>query len=240
MQESHLFAFLGFEPDPARYEQSHVLPGDSYDVIACLVKRSSKVLEIGCGTGTLLECLSRRRDCKVFGIEPNKDRADLARQKGLTVIQAYLAPETRLPAASYDYIILADVLEHLDDPSMLLLNSKKYLKPGGSYIISVPNMIHWSVRLQILLGKLEYSQYGLLDATHLRWFTQKSIMRYLERLNFLIESVTYTNGLSLPCYYRVPLFARIPVGLKLKILGSLSEVLPNLFACQNIIVARPL
>lgn len=239
MSESYLYPFLGFEPDPARYEMPRVTEGDSYDVISSLVRGHSTVLEIGCGTGSLLEYLVKTRGCVVDGIEPNKDRANLAKKKGLSVINSYLNSTTCLPRRSYDYIILADVLEHLDDPSVLLINSKKFLRPGGSYIVSVPNMIHWSVRLRFLSGRLSYSQCGLLDATHLRWFTKASISAYLERLSFKVLDMRYTIGLGLSCYSRIPYFTRLGQATKVRILDHLVRVNPSLFACQNIVLAQP-
>lgn len=239
MTESYLYPFLGFEPDPARYEQSHVLPGDSYDVIASLIGMGSSVLEIGCGTGSLLQFLAKSRSCLVDGIEPNEDRANLAKAKGLSVIHSYLTAETFLPRSCYDYIILADVLEHLDDPSTLLIESKRLLKDGGFYIISVPNMIHWSVRLRLLSGVLEYQQSGLLDATHLRWFTNISILAYLERLNFKVVNVKHTIGSTLSCYSNIPIFSGLRESARIKILRRLTRVYPSLFACQNVVLARP-
>lgn len=239
MSESYLYPFLGFEPDPARYEQARVTKCDSYDVISSLVKDNSTVLEIGCGTGSLLEFLAKSRNCEVDGIEPNEDRADLAKMKGLSVINSYLSATTCLPRKSYDYIIFADVLEHLDDPSDLLRNSRKFLRDGGSYIISVPNMIHWSVRIRILLGRLEYNQCGLLDATHLRWFSKATISTYLKRLGFKVIDVKYSIGLNLACHSKIPFFRNLSEAAKIKILSRLTRANPPLFACQNVVLAQP-
>jgi methionine biosynthesis protein MetW len=240
MSESYLFPFLGFEPDPCRYEKSNVKKGDSYDIISSLIKNGSKVLEIGCGTGSLLSYLSQYSQCVVEGVEPNKARADFAKEKGLSVINAYLTPDIKLLGSSYDFIVLADVLEHLADPSVLLLDSKKFLNHGGAYIISVPNMVHWSVRLKILCGNLSYSQYGLLDATHLRWFSAQSIATYLGRLDFEIIKVYYTNGASLPDYLSLPLFSRLRESTRNTLLNWLTRFFPGLFACQIIVMARPI
>lgn len=240
MSESYLFPFLGFEPDPCRYEKSNVKKGDSYDIISSLIKNGSIVLEIGCGTGSLLSYLSENLHCVVEGVEPNKERADFAKQKGLAVINAYLSSDIKLSESSYDFIILADVLEHLADPSVLLVNSKKFLNDSGAFIISVPNMVHWSVRLKILCGNLSYSQYGLLDATHLRWFSAQSIVTYLSRLNFEILKVSYTNGASLPSYLSIPLFSLFSESTRVTLLNCLTRFFPGLFACQIIVMARPM
>jgi methionine biosynthesis protein MetW len=239
MSESYLFPFLGFVPDPCRYEKSCVIHGDSYDIISSLIRNGSRVLEIGCGTGSLIKYLAMNFDCIVEGVEPNKERADVAKQKGLSVTQAYITPDIELCETRFDYIIIADVLEHLSDPSLLLLQTRKFLSKEGFYIISVPNMIHWSVRLKVLSGNFKYTQYGLLDATHLRWFTEHSIKAYMGYLNFDVLKVRHTNGLSLPCYTSLPFFSRFSEKVRAKILNRLTRLFPGLFACQIVIMAQP-
>ena len=238
MNESYLIPLLGFQPNPNRYEQSVVVKNECHYLIKGLVRGGSRVLEIGCGTGSLLNYLVNSNGCSGDGIEPNANRALLASQKGLSVINSYLTEELDLPEKYYDYIIIADVLEHLVDPSFILINSKRFLKDGGSYIISVPNMVHWSIRLQILKGEINYTDTGILDATHLRWFTQKSLLKFLDRLGHRVTCVKCSNGIELSCYQKLPFFSRISEPRKEAILRLLVNMSPDLFACQFILVSE--
>jgi SAM-dependent methyltransferase len=74
----------------------------------------------------------------------------------------------------YDYVLFGDVLEHLKDPLSSLIQAKKLLLPGGKIFVSIPNIAHISIRLELLLGDFEYEETGILDNTHLKYFTKRS------------------------------------------------------------------
>jgi 2-polyprenyl-3-methyl-5-hydroxy-6-metoxy-1,4-benzoquinol methylase len=128
-----------------------------------------RVLDIGCGQGELAHTL-KQRGHTVFGVdrEPPQFPLDGFTSADLT---------HGLPLDSdmlFDTVILADVLEHMPDPMSLLMAARAHLAPGGSLLVSLPNAVHWSVRAQILAGRFEYANKGILDRTHLRFFTQAS------------------------------------------------------------------
>jgi 2-polyprenyl-3-methyl-5-hydroxy-6-metoxy-1,4-benzoquinol methylase len=128
-----------------------------------------RVLDIGCGQGELAHTL-KQRGHTVFGVDREPPRFPL---------DGFVSADlTRgLPLASdmlFDTVILADVLEHMPDPMSLLMAARAHLAPGGSLLVSLPNAVHWSVRAQILAGRFEYANKGILDRTHLRFFTQSS------------------------------------------------------------------
>ena len=90
-------------------------------------------------------------------------------------------PEEVLDAGGYDLVVAADVLEHVRDPLELLAQIRQVLAPGGRLLVSVPNFGHWYPRLRVLLGRFDYDRRGILDAGHVRFFTQRSFERLLHR-----------------------------------------------------------
>ncbi|WP_051274943.1 bifunctional 2-polyprenyl-6-hydroxyphenol methylase/3-demethylubiquinol 3-O-methyltransferase UbiG [Cellulomonas sp. URHD0024] len=161
---------------------------NSHALIVQFVGHDKRVLDVGCATGYLGEVL-RRRGCVVTGIE--RDPAALAAAEKVldevvaadleTVVLAdHFAPE------SFDVIIFGDVLEHLTDPERLLRAATALLAPRGYVVISVPNVTHGSVRLALLQGRWRYTDRGLLDTTHVRFFTRTSLTT-LVRSSGLVE-----------------------------------------------------
>ena len=90
---------------------------------------------------------------------------------------------------SFDYIILADIVEHLRDPWDFLKKVRRFLKQDGRVIVSIPNVCHVTNLWNMLHGNWEYKEAGILDRTHLRFFTKKSFSRYLEQAGFKIQSI---------------------------------------------------
>ncbi|MGG4094775.1 glycosyltransferase [Paenibacillus lautus] len=137
------------------------------------------VLEVGCACGgTLLEIKNRFKNSNLYGIELNEKAAEVAK------IIADVQPENiendgmNYEEGFFDYIIFADVLEHLYDPWNVLINIRKYLKPTGKLLISLPNIMHHSVMSDLLVeGNFTYAEAGILDRTHMRFFTLKEIQR---------------------------------------------------------------
>ena len=154
-----------------------------------LVPPNSRVLEFGCATGYMSEVLASRRGCSVVGIELVPAAAEIARRRCEKVIVGdaeTLDLSEALGADRFDAILFADVLEHLRDPAALLKRVQPFLAEGGSLIASIPNVAHGSVRLALLGGEFRYRELGLLDNTHLRFFTRESIQDLFEQSGYLI------------------------------------------------------
>ena len=208
-----------------------------HDYAARLVGTDQRVLEIGCGDGSFGAELVRARN-HVVGIDQhpsvlldsgydNVIEADL--EKGLP---AELASSGR----QFDRILLLDRLEHLRDPSRLLEQSKRLLAPRGKLIVSTPNAVNFTVRLMILFGIFRYSDRGILDWSHLRFFTAHTICALLEQHGFRITARRYTV---------VPLERVIPLRpenwlLRLgnHLLRVVTAVVPNLLAYEVVTVAE--
>ncbi len=143
----------------------------------CDVAQDKKILDIGCGQASLaLEM--KKKGYHVWGIEQNEFAANVAQaridcviNKNLTAFDEIVA---QLNPAQFDYIVFSDILEHLYDPLTTLNFYLKFLKPEGQVIISVPNAVVWLNRLQFLWGQFEYTDTGVMDRTHIRFFTFKT------------------------------------------------------------------
>lgn len=153
---------------------------------------SFTVLDVGCAAGFLNEFLPTP-DFRFIGVERDPELVAIARQRYAEVFQADLAQPLSLPLPTPQAVILADILEHLPDPETVLQDLlRQYAKPGTPVIISLPNVAHLYVRLSLLLGKFDYSDRGILDRTHLRFFTLKTARQLCLNCNIRIQSVSVT------------------------------------------------
>jgi 2-polyprenyl-3-methyl-5-hydroxy-6-metoxy-1,4-benzoquinol methylase len=189
----------------------------SHRIVLDEVPDGARVLDVGCATGYLAAELSRR-GCTVDGIEFDPAAAQQARTHCREVTIGDLeAPATQaevermLTSAGVggpDFIICADVLEHLRDPWAILAWLRTLLAPGGRAVISVPNIAHWTGRRALLRGRFDYGDYGLLDRTHLRFFTRASAAELARRAGFAVRRERLA-GAPLPLESRVPALGRV-------------------------------
>jgi len=150
-----------------------------------LIKDKEKILDIGCSSGNLGAELVKRKKCVVDGIDIDAKDVELAKKK---LRNAYVVDierdEFTMLDKQYDAVLMMDVIEHLIDPVAALKKIGKLLKPKGRLIFSVPNMAHVSVRLDLLLGEFQYRQVGLLDHTHLHFYTEETLLKVLKSAGF--------------------------------------------------------
>lgn len=162
-----------------------------------LIKTGSLVLDVGCSSGNFGEALIKYKKCIVDGIEPDKDDSISAAKKLRRVSTKFVedALKTDLNEEKYDAIVFLDVIEHLYNPVSTLRSLKKNLKPNGIVVFSIPNMAHISVRLMLLKGDFEYANTGLLDNTHLHFYTKKEIERLFAEAGFMINVLGHTEAI---------------------------------------------
>lgn len=220
-----------------RYDDPSDEPGETADVMRRLIPPRARILDIGCGTGSLTIAATRGADARVTGVEPDPLRAELARKRGIEVVCAIADQALLKKLGSFDVIILSDVLEHLAEPAELLAQLRSSLAPDGRIIASVPNVAHWTVRLQLLIGKFDYQPAGIMDATHLRWFTRYSLRKLFERCGYRVVSVTPTAGAWMPQYAAFPL-GLVSSRLRGTLARKLARVAPRLFGCQFVLEAQ--
>jgi 2-polyprenyl-3-methyl-5-hydroxy-6-metoxy-1,4-benzoquinol methylase len=164
------------------FEDIDLESGSVHADVVLLAGEDSRVLELGPATGYMSRVL-RERGCTVVGIEFDPELAERAAQVCERVIVGdidALDLEAELGEERFDVVVAADVLEHLKDPLTALNRLRPFLKPDGAFVISVPNVAHGSVRLALLSGRFDYREIGLLDSTHLRFFTRESFEQLLD------------------------------------------------------------
>ena len=146
----------------------------TYGLICRRVPMSSDVMDVGCAGGGLAMALESARRCRVLACDIDPEAVATARAKGLEAIVADLSVQTAAEVAKgrqFDVVVLADVLEHLAEPGRLLRGVAHVLRPGGKVLISFPNVSHADVVLMLAQDEWRYQPAGILDATHLRFFT---------------------------------------------------------------------
>ncbi len=192
------------------------------------IPRGSKVLEIGCGDGRLANILSIRKKCRVFCVEKDFKMARIGNNKCVEILNIDIENmELPYENESFDCIVLGNVLEHFKEPSKILADLKKYLSYKGFIIYSVPNIVNWYSRLTILSGKFEYTETGVFDKTHLRFYNLRSAKKLAIDAGYRIIWLDVTPSIyffkeSLNfLWYRLAIFWK------------------NLFADEFIIQARP-
>ncbi len=163
--------------------------------IVKLIAPGSTVLDVGCATGYLAELL-RPKNCVVTGIDNNAEAAKTARKHCAEVIVADLETQS-LPALfkrkKFDVVVFADVLEHLKAPGDVLQAAHRIVKTGGHVVASIPNIAHGAIRLALLAGNFDYTELGILDDTHLRFFTAKTLEEMFLATGYHIEQVDRTT-----------------------------------------------
>jgi 2-polyprenyl-3-methyl-5-hydroxy-6-metoxy-1,4-benzoquinol methylase len=167
-----------------RYDFEIDLAEDTtHTAIVAMVGRDRRVLELGTATGYMSKVFAAQ-GCTVVGVELDPEMAAAAEPYCERMIVGdldVLDLDSELGVDRFDAIVAADVLEHLKDPLALLRRLKPFLEPeGGFFVASVPNIAHGSVRLALLEGRFAYQEHGLLDRTHLRFFTRDTIEELFE------------------------------------------------------------
>lgn len=163
-----------------------------YELIELVLDGDNKILEIGCGEGNTGKALKEQgKAVEVVGIEKIPEVAQVAMEKIDKVIIADVeSVEIPFDEGYFDYMIMGDVLEHLYDPWILVNKLAHYVKKGGYIIASIPNVRYWRIIKDLVLkGEWKYCSEGLLDDTHLRFFTKKSIVRLFPSGRFAISRI---------------------------------------------------
>ena len=210
----------------------------SHDTLMRLVGHGHTILDIGCGEGFLSRELAAAGN-EVVGVDLLEKpqcvdsmkaycRCDLS--QGLDVEQEPLR------SAHPDRILLLDVLEHLQRPEQILEACRALLAPGGVAIITVPNVANIWIRLNLLLGRFEYADRGILDRTHVRFYTRRAARRMLKENGF---EVIQERATVVPIEIALTAPPTNPVMILLNgLLAAAARVFPTLFGYQLLFVAR--
>lgn len=156
-----------------------------------LVGQDRRVLEVGPGWGHVTRAL-KQRGCHVTCLELSSEMAAVTERFCDRMLVGNIETEDlrqELPSQGFDVITFGDVLEHLRNPVEVLCQVKPLLIPSGCIVASIPNVAHRSVLYALLLGEFPYSDDGLLDRTHLRFFTRRTIETMFREAGFRISAM---------------------------------------------------
>lgn len=172
-----------FSDKPAWY-----YTGDRVDMLKYIPKDLKTTLEFGCGTGQFSALLKKEFGAETWAVEIDEQSAKTAAQKLDNVINSDAHEAiNKLPDGHFDCIIFFDILEHLVNPYSLLSSIKSKLTNNGVIVTSIPNIRFYRNLVRFVLhGEWEYQDEGLMDKTHLRFFTRKSILKMFDNLDFEI------------------------------------------------------
>ena len=195
----------------------------------------ARVLDVGCATGYLAAELTRR-GCRVTGVEADPLAAKRARAHCDALVIGDIedaACRGELAAlaegAPFDVVLCGDVLEHLRDPWSALAAVSALAAPGGTVVLSVPNVAHWTARRALAGGRFPYAEHGLFDRTHLRFFTRASARDLAVRAGLRVVQERFAPA-------PIPMQARLPALRALE--RAAVRVRPELFALQVILVCE--
>ncbi|HUM17966.1 MAG TPA: class I SAM-dependent methyltransferase [Candidatus Nitrosotalea sp.] len=168
-------------------------PHSSHSVILARLGegRGRKALDVGAADGFLSERLTAQ-GWTVTALERDPALAARAHGRCKEVVIADLETAPPLLNGPFEAIVYGDVLEHLGDPRAALVALNRTLAPGGMVIVSVPNVAHLWVRLSLLLGRFDYGERGILDRTHLRFFTRRTFVAFLREAKLTVTELQVT------------------------------------------------
>lgn len=194
------------------------------------IPKDSVVLDIGCGSGAIGAELRSREISQIYAVEVDARAREHVKNIYLETrdsIDGFASATGR-----FNVILLLDVLEHTTNPSELLEKVENLLAPGGMLLLSVPNVAHWSIRLSLLLGFFEYTSRGILDNTHFRFFTKRTLGKLIEQHKTL-RAVSF-GGSIVPVEFLIPekFHQAFPVVLFRNIRHSITQVFQGLCAYQ--------
>jgi methionine biosynthesis protein MetW len=174
-----------------RARRVHAYENPRPDVQALVPPDARRILDLGCSSGALGAALKARQSAFVTGLEADPGYAAAARERLDEVIEADL--EQPLPDSlrgDYDCLVAADVLEHLADPWRVLAAAVTHLRPGGTAVVSLPNIRYWHTFYALLVRRSwPRDDFGIFDRTHLRFFARRDAVELLESAGLAVERV---------------------------------------------------
>ena len=215
------------------YTLKHSASGSHAQIIAAIDSQSA-VLDLGCSNGLLARPLLEK-GVRVTGVDAGPGK------KLASELAEYYQRDLELPLELpyervFDYVVCADVIEHLRNRTQLLRGARRYLKPDGRLIISTPNIALWFYRLSLLVGRFEYGARGVLDETHVHLYTGATFRREVERAGFTILEERVTS-LPFEVVFESTGRSRLIRGLE-SAYHRLARLWPSMFAYQNILEAQ--
>lgn len=216
-----------------KYTQFNPHPFEIHSMAYDLVEPGSTVLDIGCASGYFAKALQKKH-CHVTGVDIDRKAVANAKKYCDSVVAADMDTEERkrIPKKKYDYILLLDIIEHLKQTDTLLIELKKRLSKNGKIIISTPNIAHLSVRLRLLAGHFDYTEYGLLDSSHIHFFTKKTLAHTLHSHGLTIHTMTASADFG-----QIPVLGKFLRRVPKIIQYNITKLFPAILGVQWLAVA---
>lgn len=201
-----------------------------------------RVIDISCGKGgfalTLREALGA--DAHLTGLEPVSPQAEVAcRQPFDEVIEGFFPEAVADRLGEFDLVCFNDVLEHFADPWTMLTQTRPLLSPHGRVLAAIPNIQYWPAVVDLVNGKWEYTESGLMDVTHLRFFTRASIIALFERAGFEVLTCEGANSVWGAEWAPHRIGNRVKRKLAGIVRGLIARLRPDGQFLHFIVVARP-
>lgn len=168
-----------------------------HQLIPDLIKPGSIVLDVGCNSGFLGKKLKKEKNILSDGVDIDNQALKEAKKYYRSVYKRDLYTDRlnlnkNTSVSTYDYIIFADILEHLPRPDLVLQDARGYLKKNGKIIASIPNIARLEIRLKLLFGNFDYTE-GILSQDHLRFFTKKTATKMFQHCGYKVEKILPTG-----------------------------------------------
>ncbi len=176
-------------------KNTNYFSGYRKEMLEFIPENCKKVIEIGCGEGKFANLVKQSKNCEAWGIDTHEKSVEAASKiLDRALLGDFEQNEKHLPVGAFDVVILNDVLEHMVSPFDFLDQIKKYMIPNGVLVISIPNVRFFRTYFKLVFkGDWEYESHGVLDITHLRFFTGKSMKNTLERHKYIVRTFKPIN-----------------------------------------------
>ncbi|HBB32231.1 MAG TPA: class I SAM-dependent methyltransferase [Cyanobacteria bacterium UBA8803] len=183
--------------DQYQGKDSGYFQAERYEMLRYVPPGSHTILDVGCGSGNFSRLLKKSRPAEVWGVELDKEAAAIAASKLDRVICGAFDSKLQLPDQSFDCVIFNDVLEHMVDPFSALVYAKTLFRDGGVLVASIPNVRYFVTMWDLLVHRdWKYADWGVLDRTHLRFFTCRSIISTFTDLGYQVKSIEGINPIE--------------------------------------------
>jgi methionine biosynthesis protein MetW len=213
-----------------RFDPRAAHPYDSHTLQVRHIPAGARVLELGCASGYMSAYLEAEKGCQVVGLDHDPDAIAIAATRAHAAFLADLEADDPLavarPYAPFDVLYAANVLEHVRNAGRVLRAAHALLRPGALVVVTLPNIAHWQVRLRLLAGRFDYTDYGIMDRTHVHFYTLATARALLNEAGYTVQRVDIAGSLAQNALRR--LWPGAPL------------LLPGLLAYEMILVAaRP-
>ncbi|MBI2591894.1 methyltransferase domain-containing protein [Candidatus Saccharibacteria bacterium] len=153
---------------------------------------NSAVLDAGCSSGNFGKALIEQKHCTVVGVDINEGDLEYAKQNLTKAFKRNIEQDDLSDLGKFDFVLMADVIEHLLTPVGALRKIKKLLLPDGKLVFSVPNMANIANRIELLGGRYKYTKYGLLDETHVHYYDRLEFEKVMAKAGFAVKKYDNT------------------------------------------------